>query len=515
MNAVLSFLPILLLLFCLLILKMTAGKSGALALLTALAIAYGAFGIDLFGVIVALSKGMSLALYVLLIIWAAIFLYHLVDEFKAIEVINKNIIIFIKDPFIQFLLLSWLFSSVLQGIAGFGVPVVIVVPILVQLGFNPLLSAAAVLLGHSWSVSFGSMGSSFFTIFLVTNLPQQNLGYYMTIFDFAAMLLMGISVCYIYGGFKYVSKGLIYIVPTSIVMVAVMMTTIYFNMLSLVGLISALSGLITMFALYMFKEKPGFPEKLYKGSLSLGQAILPYGSIIILSLLFQLLKLNSYFIAFKYPSFTTKLGYVVAQEMAYSKIKLLGHPAPIILLSVIAGIFVYKKVGIWSRDKFRNVVKKTVDKCIPTSISLVFLITMALIMMDSGMTHQLALSISKITGKYYPLFAPLFGVLGSFITGSNTNSNVIFGKFQLSVAETLGVNGAIMSGLQSISGSIGVSLGPTNILMASSAIKLAGQESQIYKKVMGPVLITALVMGILNYLMLMVFKINIGGLSLL
>lgn len=511
MNAILSLIPLLILLYCLLVLKMKTGKAGALAVVSVILIAYGFFGMDILNLTIAMSKGMSLSLYVLLIIWAAVFLYHLVYEFGAIEVINKNIVLFIKEPFIQFLILSWLFSSVLQGIAGFGVPVVIVVPILISLGFNPLSSVAAVLLGHSWSVSFGSMGSSFFTIFLVTNLDQQSIGYAMGIFDFVAMISMGLTVCYIYGGWEYVKKGLKYVLPTSIVMNLVTFIVIYLNLLSLVGLLTALSGLITMFLIYSAIEKPGIPKKLYKGSLTLGKALFPYGSIIVLSLLFQVLNLGKYYIAFKYPSFTTTLGYMVAAESAYSKIKIFGHPAPIIILSAIAGIIIYKKSKIWDNKKFITVLNKTVDKCIGTSISLIFLITMALIMMDSGMTNALALKVAEITGGLYPLFAPLFGILGSFITGSNTNSNVIFGKFQISVAETLGVNAFIMAGLQSISGSIGVSLGPTTILMASSASGLTGQESKIYKKVLTPVLLTALLMGVLNYLLLVVFKINIGG----
>ncbi|KUK73724.1 MAG: L-lactate permease [Clostridiales bacterium 38_11] len=511
MHTLLSFLPLLILLSCLLIFKMTAGKSGALAVLSSIIIAYSFFGLNIPGLTIAMSKGMSLALYVLLIIWSAVFLYHLVYEFEAIDVINKNILIFIKDPFTQFLLLAWLFSSVLQGIAGFGVPVIIVVPILIHLGFDKLSSVSAVLLGHSWSVSFGSMGSSFFTISLVTNLNQQSIGYAMGIFDALAMIMMGLTVCYIYGGWKYVKRGLPYVIPTSLVMIAVMFTVLYFNLVSLVGLLTALSGLLTMFLIYTIKEKPGKPEALYAGKLTLGKALIPYTTIIVLSLLFQVLKLGKYSISFKYPAFITDLGHVVAQEAAYSRIKIFGHPAPIIIMSAIVGMLVYKQSGIWDTKKIKNVIKRTIDKNIGTTITLVFLITMALVMMDSGMTNTLALKVSELTGNLYPLFAPLFGILGSFITGSNTNSNVIFGKFQMSVATALGVNSYVMSGLQSISGSIGVSLGPTTILMAASASGLTGHESEIYKRVIKPVLLTALLMGILNYLLLFVLKIDIGG----
>lgn len=69
-----------------------------------------------------------------------------------------------------------------------------------------------------------------------------------------------------------------------------------------------------------------------------------------------------------------------------------------------------------------------------------------------------------------------------------------------------------MAGVQSIAGSIGVSLGPTTILMASSASGLVGQESKIYNNVVKPVILTSILMGILNYFLLIIFKINIGGL---
>ncbi|MGI6357535.1 MAG: L-lactate permease [Bacillota bacterium] len=511
MQTVLSFLPILVLLFCLLVLKLPAGKAGAASMLLALVIAVSAFGLDAFGLTVAMGKGMSLALYVLLIIWAAVFLYHLVAEFKATEVINRNIVLLIRDPFVQFLTLAWLFSAVLQGIAGFGVPVIIVVPILVELGFNPVASTAAVLIGHSWAVTFGSMGSSFFTMYLVTGIPQRYLGITMGIFDVVAMLCTGLAVCYLYGGWEYVRKGLKYVLPTVAIMSVVLFTTVKLEMVSLVGLMSALSGLLFMYFLYQKTSRAGLPKQLFANALNLGQAVLPYGAIIGLSLLFQILKLGSISLAFRFPGFTTALGYAVKAENAYSRIKLFGHPAPVILISALAAFLVYKKVGIWSAERFRSVLDKTVTKCVSTSISLMFLIIMALIMMDSGMTNQFAVSIAGLAGSYYPLLAPFFGVLGSFITGSNTNSNVIFGRFQYSVAQSIGVSETVMCGAQSIGGSVGVSMGPTTVLMGASAAKLVGEESLVYRKVLIPTLLTALALGIVNYLLLIQFGYSVGA----
>ena len=41
------------------------------------------------------------------------------------------------------------------------------------------------------------------------------------------------------------------------------------------------------------------------------------------------------------------------------------------------------------------------------------------------------------TGSLYPLFAPIVGALGAFLTGSGTNSNVLFGPLQIAAAQGL------------------------------------------------------------------------------
>ncbi len=494
--------PILILLIALLGLKMPARKAGIVSFLAALVIALVVFRLPLFGMGIALGKGLSLSLYVLLIIWAAIFLYNLVNEAGAIKVIGENIILIIRDPFVQFLLLSWVFSSFLQGIAGFGVPVAIVTPILVQLGFNPLASVAAVLIGHSWSISFGSMGSSFYTIGLVTGMAGADLAFWMAVYTALAMVITGLSVTYLYGGIQALKQGTFLVLPTSAVMVIVMFAVTGFQMMSVVSLLTALIGMLFMFIFYRLVYQEGKASQLFQERLSLVESVFPYGLIIFLSVAFQLLPLNTPEIAFSFPGVETGLGYVVGAESNYVTINLLTHPAPIILLSALAGIVLYIHQNVLDREALGRVVQITVKKCIGTTVTLTFLICMALLMMDSGMIEKLAYNVAGATGGLYPLFAPFIGVLGSFITGSNTNSNVIFGSFQATVAASLGVSPAIMAAVQSIGGSVGCSLGPTQVLLGTSSVKLTGKEGYVYHRIIHLTLFAALALGMLNLLLL-------------
>jgi len=364
------------------------------------------------------------------------------------------------------------------------------------------------LIGHSWAVTFGSMGAAFFIIKMITGIPQEELGIPMWIFNTVAHLMTGIGVCWLYDGLKGIRKGLAYILPVSAVMALVQYIIIYFEMYSLATIAPALAGLTAMFFLYKFRTKAKPESGLYAGQLTLWQSVLPYSVILGLSLVFILLPgwLREISLSFRFPGFETALGYVVQPETAYSRIRLFGHPSVKLLCAAIVAVIIYKRAGVWDSGVFRGALQKTVKKGIPATLALLALGNMSLIMMDSGMTNMLAYNVADLTGRMYPLFAPFFGVLASFLTGNNTNSNVLFGAFQQTIAVRLGVSDAIMSAVQSISGSVGVSLGPTLVLMGAIATKQVGQEALIYRKLIGIVLLIALVMGIINFILLGILR---------
>jgi lactate permease len=124
------------------------------------------------------------------------------------------------------------------------------------------------------------------------------------------------------------------------------------------------------------------------------------------------------------------------------------------------------------------------------------MVIMALIMNDSGMTNTLAAGIAQATGVTFPVFSPYIGVLGCFMTGSNTNSNVMFGKLQMDAAMRLGISGGIIAGTQSIGGSLGASIAPAKVLLGASAVGLAGGAGDIIRKTLKYCLIITFIVGI-------------------
>jgi lactate permease len=507
MMTLLSLLPIVSLLICLIIIKLSVTKSGAVALALALIIALVFFGLSGLGLAVAVGKALWLALFVSLIVWSALLLYHLVSDFGAIDVINKNITIFLKDKFVAFVLLAWLFTGLLQGIAGFGVPAVIVTPILIAIGFNPVKSLAAALLGHSWAVTFGSMGAAFFVIQGITGIPEDDLRLPMWIFNTIAHLLTGIGVCFIHEGFRGIKKGLLYVLPVSAVMATVQFFIINAGMFHLATIVTALTGLIVMFSLYKLRSRDKTKESLYKSRLNLLQSVFPYALILILLLSFQLIPNDirqAVSISPNFPATETTLEepYQVPAEENYNRIRLFVHPLFVLLIASAVACVIFRQAGIWESTRFRGSLKKTVKKGIPATLALVALGSMSLVMMDSGMTYRLASSMANAAGEFFPFISPFLGVLASFLTGNNTNANVLFGALQYEIASGSSLSTAMMAASQSISASVGVAIGPTLVLMGALASGQSGKESEILKKLIPLVLIIALVMGITNLVLI-------------
>jgi lactate permease len=130
------------------------------------------------------------------------------------------------------------------------------------------------------------------------------------------------------------------------------------------------------------------------------------------------------------------------------------------------------------------------------------MVGMAVTMQHAGMTHLLADGIARLAGPAFPLAAPFIGALGAFMTGSNTNSNVIFGDLQQSVAALVGVSPLIILAGQTAGGAIGSAFAPAKIIVGCSTVE--AEEGPALQAVMryglAIVAVLALATGVAAYL---------------
>ena len=152
-----------------------SSRAGVAGWLAAAVIAVGRFGAGAQVLGVAQVEALILAADVSLIVWAALLLYQTVERAGALAVVAEALARLSADRLIQTLLLGWVFASFLQGIGGFGVPVAIVAPLLIGLGVSRDRAVVIPALGHSWAVTFGSLGVPFVVLVKTVDLPGERL----------------------------------------------------------------------------------------------------------------------------------------------------------------------------------------------------------------------------------------------------------------------------------------------------------------------------------------------------
>ncbi|MCK5646762.1 MAG: L-lactate permease, partial [Anaerolineales bacterium] len=170
---ILALSPILVILFLMLRFRWGAAKAGPAGWFIAVLVAVLRFGAGLDLLALSQTKALLLTMDVLLIIWAAFLLYRVADEAGAIKILSDALPHLTSDRGMQALLIGWAFASFLQGVGGFGVPTAVTAPLLVGLGFSPLAAVVVPSIGHAWSVTFGSLASSFQALMAATGLSGE------------------------------------------------------------------------------------------------------------------------------------------------------------------------------------------------------------------------------------------------------------------------------------------------------------------------------------------------------
>ena len=109
-------------------------------------------------------------------------------------------------------------------------------------------------------------------------------------------------------------------------------------------------------------------------------------------------------------------------------------------------------------------------------------------------------------GNAWPLVASFIGGLGSFITGSNTVSDLLFAEFQWGVATELALSRTITVAAQAVGGAMGNMVCIHNIVAVCAVVGLSGREGIILRRTVWPFLVYGLVVGIVaSMLMLILF----------
>lgn len=511
-----SLAPMLLLLIMLVGFKWSAPKSGIIAAVVAAVLAFVMFKTPLTTLLVASGKGLWDALSVLLIIWTAMLLYQVSDRANAFIAIREGMLEYSRNYLFLVLGFGWVFASFLQGIAGFGSPIAVVAPLLIGIGVKPVIAVVIPLIGHTWANTFGSLGVAWLAANqIITFENPAQAAFIAAIPLWILNLLAGLAITYIYGKKEGVKQGLPAVLIISLIHGGGQLLLAPFSP-ALANFIPTFVALISLFFLAkwpryhhadtiqttILRERSADEEleDVQDNTLSLKDAIMPYVFLTVVTLIglgIPPIKkaLSEIKFGFSFPGTTTGYNFSMNAAQPFSPIKIFTQPGFYILISAIFAYFWFKSKGRYNGITFADIFRKFVNEVKKSTISIMAFLIMANILQHSGQTSVLALGIASVSSPaMYAALSHWIGMAGSFMTGSNTASNILMSPLHESVvADMGGLSMAHVLAGQTSGGALGNAICPSNIILGVTTAGIEDKGSEVLKYS----LVFALVAGII------------------
>ncbi|MBN2598619.1 L-lactate permease [Labilibaculum sp.] len=523
MDALLAFSPILLTIVLMVGFNWGAKKALPLSLLLSVVVAYTVWEIDIFHIMGYSVFGFLKALDILIIIFGAILILNTMKLSGAMTTINNGFNGITTDRRIQAIIIGFMFGAFIEGAAGFGTPAALAGPLLVGLGFPPLAAAMVALIFNSVPVPFGAVGTPISGGAMVT-LEQNlhNIGANPDVFKMALtewiaipnalvgifIPLLGIMIMTKFFGKEKSIKPALAAAPFAIfaglafaIPYVLIASTLGPDLPSLLGAFIGL-GIIIFAAkrgFLMPKTSWDFPPKSEweenwksndsngdtgEAKMGLVKAWMPYVLIAVILVVTRI------------PSLGLK-GWLASQTLTLSNLFGIDGLTYVLKWAYLPGTIPFILVAVITNFMHKMSVKQVVSSWKTTfkqitgaAIALFAGVAMVQLMLKSGtngagmdsMLTTMATAIADLSGNAYPIIAPIVGILGSFMSGSATVSNLLFASLQFETATILGIPQVLIVSVQTIGAALGNMICVNNVVAVCATVGCIGAEGTIIRR---------------------------------
>jgi len=456
-------------------------------------------------IFVSYIKGFFVALDIFFIIAGAIFFLEILKKFGVIESVSYYLESFSKDFRIQVILLAWFLENFIEGTAGFGTPSAIVAPLLVGLGIEPLTAAVLSLFGNSSSVVFGAAGAPIRIGFAGLNVSQ--VPYYAALINIIGMIVPLFMLWTVVKDHQNKKQLFWEAVPFALwsgfIFVVSSFLLVPFGQ-EFPSIIGAVVGVILVFVtirLGIFVPKNIYRTRSVvnlKPKLSLLKTVLPY------FLLITFLILGKLFLS----------GVFLKMPFGVNHSVNLFNPG---FAFIVAGLII-AVWWLWALRRIQKQPKNFILKSFGFSFKqaagpflvIIAMSSMVQLMINSGNNYSGLESLINIIARVFeteflPFLAPLAGAFGSFLTGSATISNLLFGGFLAQAASGLSMPQSIILALILVGGAAGNMIALADMLAAETVVGLKHREREILGRIFLPCLIYVVFAGILGFMAVRLF----------
>jgi lactate permease len=395
-----------------------------------------------------------------------------------------------QDVRVQTILFAWAFGALLEGLVGFGYPWAFVAPILIALGIPDLDAIRVAAIANNAPVSYGALGAPIIALAAVTGYPLLALSGSISKIVAILALLPPWILLYLVSG----SKGMWGAWPLAIVgslgYIAGQLPVGTF----LGPYLPDIAGAIVCFICLLILLKIWQPAQVLgyggtpvtsgnSGAADHGlsgrdvfQAWLPIAVLIIVVVAWTgpWSKLPAIVMFHQQVTAASSIAEGATIAAVFNWTPFVGGSA--ILASWIIVALLLRVNG----TQLTEIWNKTWSQMWGALLVGVFIFGLAYVYNFSGMAASLAKAFASL-GTAFIVVAPILGFIGVALSGSNTSTNAMFGKFQALVGQILGFPPLLLPTVNSVGAEIGKPVAPQTASVGVSTTRFVRNEGEVIR----------------------------------
>lgn len=487
----LALLPVIIIFSLLVFGRTPADVAGVIGWIVTVLVAWLYFQTPLLITLQASLSGIIASLPIAFVVATSIFQVMVMIETGAIA----RVVALIKtispgDKVIQIMLINVGFGTLLTALGA--VPVSILPPIMIALGYSSFAAIALPAIGYDALCTYALLGIPVVVFANFTGQPVNQVGGYFARFMPVVSTCIVLGMLWIVGRWKMIRKGFIPAVIAGMTagVIAIIMNSV--GMVTITGIAAGL-GVILVMMVYLvltgrkLRDRSALDESDLQSErrLSLWAAVSPWVILTVFSILVNVPSLPFFDLTFNRLAMPVEVI-----PGSPEKLRIFWQAYFWILVSTFLAFPFLKP----SRAQFSGAIRKWLKRAPRPVLAAAVFFAIAFVINHSGkgvdwellvpsrnMIHVIAGASASAFGRYYPLIAPFLGLFGGFISGSETSSIAMLTALHLSTAQKIGAVGLLVAAASGIGGGLASVISPAKLQNASASIGRIGEEAQVIR----------------------------------
>ena len=518
---ILAILPMLLIFIGLVLFRQSGTLMGVVGWVLTVIIAVFFFQTSASVALAASWEGVLSSFGISLMVLFSILQVTMMDVTGAISSITAYIKTVAAERYEQIMMLNVGFGTFLVSIGA--TPVTMLPPIMLALGFSPIAAVALPCLGYDPLTSFSLLAVPITLPASVFGLDVRALG--ITVAWFLPVISTGIALAMLWvaDGIAGVKKGFFTALVAGLTLGLCAILFVHILPAAAIGLVGVFSGLVTVAVLFLMRKIRGRPldvagpaaietaKEDRKGKMPLWKAALPWLVLVIFCIVISIPVIKS-----GLPSILGNMQKIPVLADQIVNLNLLSQAYFWVLISTL----ITAPILIRSKDEVGKITKLWLKRAWSPTLAAMVFFAIAYVMDWSGksvingaltfapgasgmnINVVIGLVLALIFGFAFPLFSPMLGLFGSFVSGSETSSNVMFYGILKKSTDVLNLNFLQVYAAHLVAGGIASGIAVAKIINAAAVVDKLGIEGEVVRKVAPVAIVLTIITGIMLVLML-------------